>query len=326
MSILDKLPQAGWDELCRTADLLQLALARGWRFAGQELLENLDYALVRMTRELEVFRQGLPTILNRQTCSAPSDILADLNVLSEEFDEFTLDPQQAKISVRTPPIEMEDVSLGRFEIELAWEQIGRGRAYRVIAVDPNPPDGDDSVTHPHVRDQDLCEGEGAVPIKGALAQGRLLDFFTLVRQILESYNPNSAHVALDKWNGVNCHDCGWRMPSDEYGTCQRCEVALCGECSSSCEGCDQSSCSSCLSACASCDGSYCRDCLSRQPGSSRLLCESCLESQKEDESDESMDSTSADGPPADGEEIKASAAGQAAEADALCLCEADLSP
>jgi hypothetical protein len=77
-------------------------------------------------------------------------------------------------------------------------------------------------THPHVREKLLCEGDGAASIRRALAEGRLLDFFTLVRQVLETYNPGSAYVELSRWNGVTCKDCGYIMPGDGYGTCDLC--------------------------------------------------------------------------------------------------------
>jgi hypothetical protein len=64
------------------------------------------------------------------------------------------------------------------------------------------------VTHPHVCNGQLCEGDGAAPIKAALGSGRLLDFFVLVGQILETYNDASAHVTLDNWEGRSCNDCG----------------------------------------------------------------------------------------------------------------------
>ena len=76
--------------------------------------------------------------------------------------------------MRTGPIELEEIYLGSFRIELHWDQIDRQRAYEVIATDPNPPDGDDRVTHPHVRDQVLCEGEGATSIKAALSHRRTI--------------------------------------------------------------------------------------------------------------------------------------------------------
>jgi hypothetical protein len=55
------------------------------------------------------------------------------------------------------------------------------------------------VTHPHVLDDHLCEGEGRQAIHAALTAGRLVDFFHLVKGILETYNEDSPYEALSDW-------------------------------------------------------------------------------------------------------------------------------
>jgi hypothetical protein len=150
------------------------------------------------------------------------------------------------------------------------DAVGQSRAYRVIAVRPCPAAGNDEVTHPHVRDETLCEGDGSVPIRAALSQGRLLDFFILVNQILQTYNPDSAHVLLDRWDGISCRDCGWRMPRDEHGLCDRCEEPLCSDCSTHCQGCDRFICSGCVSECSDCGEHLCAQCLVTPANLTRL--------------------------------------------------------
>ena len=39
-------------------------------------------------------------------------------------------------------------------------------------LDANPADANHSVTHPHVQDEAVCEGEGRQPVRRALEQGR----------------------------------------------------------------------------------------------------------------------------------------------------------
>ncbi len=41
----------------------------------------------------------------------------------------------------------------------------------------------------------------------ALTEGRLLDFFMIVRQVLQTYSPDSPYVSLDDWYGRQCSDC-----------------------------------------------------------------------------------------------------------------------
>ena len=103
---IDELPQAAWEELRRNVSQLQRAIARGWRVAGQSLLNDLDYGLQRMARELDSYRQELPPPYKSPVSFTPSEILADLGALEDEFDDVSLDLQARTISVRTGPIEL----------------------------------------------------------------------------------------------------------------------------------------------------------------------------------------------------------------------------
>ena len=57
----------------------------------------------------------------------------------------------------------------------------------MIALDPSPAASNSETTHPHVQTNQLCEGDGRSAIRHAMREGRLLDFFVLVRQILQTY-------------------------------------------------------------------------------------------------------------------------------------------
>ena len=63
----------------------------------------------------------------------------------------------------------------------------------MIALDPHPAALNDAVTHPHVSDERLCTGDAGAAIQAALAAGRVFDFFTLVRSVLVTYNPESPY-------------------------------------------------------------------------------------------------------------------------------------
>jgi len=265
-------PQEIWREMMTTAERLQQAMSRGWRMAAQRVLEDLHYVSQRLGRELEVFRQRLTQSMQATQASTTGEILAELSALEAEFDDVELDANERTLSLTVGPIELEDIQLGRFRVVLHWERIGRGRAYEIQALEPCPAEDTDDVTHPHVRDGQLCEGEGTAPIKSALAQGRLFDFFTIVKQVLETYNAESAHVMLDRWDGVGCRDCGSRMSRDEHGNCDRCNDPLCSDCSTHCSACDAYTCSGCSGECAECGDYFCCRCLNTDTESSRLLC------------------------------------------------------
>ena len=100
-----------------------------------------------------------------------------------------------------------DLYFGPFEIRLDWRQLGSATPYRVVALDPHPAAKDTDVTHPHVQEEQLCEGEGRSAVRAALAEGRLYDFFLLVSQLLHTYGRGSAYVELDNWDGIPCDDC-----------------------------------------------------------------------------------------------------------------------
>jgi len=207
-------------------------------------------------------------------------IYEDLRALAGEFPEIQLDLRERQLSAITDPISLEDVELGRFEIRLCWSRLLSGQTYEVHALEANRAAVNDSVTHPHVQGDSLCEGEGKVAIRGALQEGRLLDFFLLVRQTLQTYNPRSAYVPLSDWVGVTCSDCGTSAGEDECCTCGRCGCDLCDDCSRSCGSCGGFSCSGCDSFCRGCDVEYCSGCISSCNGCGESYCPDCLTSRQ----------------------------------------------
>jgi len=131
-----------------------------------------------------------------------ADIYRDLLGLREEFDQVQSDFEAEELCVTTAPVVLEDFNLGPFEIRLNWSHFDRGPAYRVVALEPYPARTNDSVTHPHVSDEVVCEGDGREAIQAALQQGRIGDFFLLVSQLLHTYAP-----ARPTWNWT----IGWAL-------------------------------------------------------------------------------------------------------------------
>lgn len=318
-SRLLELPDRVWQQCSKTVQRLRFAQMRGWHAAVQSLGDDLHYTAGCLLRELQLFRDSLPQRRIAKSVASAGEMAADLAALEQEFDEVALDFQERTVSVLTAPIILEHVHLGPFRIVLTWEQIGRGCAYKLIAEEPNTAQGIDDVTHPHVRDQSLCEGEGKAAIRAALGSGRLLDFFMLVRQILETYNPASAHVTLSQWEGHTCKDCGSSQSRDDSLTCERCDDDVCSDCASSCNRCGRYACNECTAICAECDNSFCSACITAEAGS-RLLCGQCLAAQQErenHEADEVRQETPAEKPTVAAEPA-------AAAADALRVGEAPL--
>lgn len=313
------LPEFAWAESRKAIGLLRLAGQRRWQAAIDGLRDQLAYSLRDLRGELERLEREVTRPRHEPQVQSPHEIYDDLVTLERDFEGLRIDLKGQLLSVETDSIMLEEVDFGRFQIELDWSDVGQARSYEVKALDPYPAQADSEVVHPHVRENSLCEGEGQGPIRRALEQGRLLDFFLLVRQILETYNPGSAYESIDKWeSGLSCGDCGHRMSGDDSSGCGRCGRDLCDECVSSCGDCGDYYCPGCLSECNSCAELFCNGCLKSCEVCDKKLCGGCLTDdlcsecleQREEEQD-------AEEPEADGAVVEAAPAA----VHALCLGE-----
>jgi hypothetical protein len=150
------------------------------------------------------------------------------------------------------------------------------RCYEVIALEPNPAAESRDISHPHVRNQLLCEGDGQEAIRRALFSGRLSDFFQIVTQILNTYNGGSAYASLSEWEGTACEDCGRFVSEDDRSFCERCDRGLCLDCLECCGGCEARLCSCCTEQCESCDARLCRSCRRSCDQCGSVHCVNCL--------------------------------------------------
>jgi hypothetical protein len=274
-----QVPEPRLDELWRAmkscqawANKWSMAKRRGWHLAATDIQRNLAYALddcaVRLTMMSELFRRPeppTPTI---------KDVQQEYLALRFDFDDVTWDRRNQRLSVTTQPIVLERVPLGRFEIRLDLRQLGDYTPYRVIALDPNPAASNSRVTHPHVYDQQLCEGEAKHAIKRTLQESRFTDFFQLVSQTLQTYNESSPHVRLSQWGGESCEECG-QYCSDDW-RCPSCDRTICDSCTANCIKCLLSKCFDCMHACSLCDRMVCSDCLQSCAKCRRRCCPECF--------------------------------------------------
>lgn len=307
---LPPLPQATWQNVCQLCQRFEHVSQRGWHTAAKTLQYDVFYSVGRLQRELEDLQSQSFLDHTPDLVASPRDIMGDLLALRDEFDEFQIDFEEGTLTAVTDPIIFDRHDLGSFQIVLHWAQIGKSRPYFTVPSDPYRPEGDADVSHPHVREDVLCEGEGAASIRAALRSGRLLDFFTLVRQILETYNADSAYVTLDRWSGVACRDCAFRMSTEDHGTCERCDAPLCEDCMSHCLGCDQYVCSGCRSDCSACGDSCCHGCLEFSPHDQGRYCPTCLKERQHSPPGDDLDEA-IDNPAPEGQEGPAAAAADA---------------
>jgi hypothetical protein len=271
-----ELPEEDWNYSERLLRQLDVCHERDWRHAAALLEDRLRRGLERCCERFqEITRQvsehGSPLFVQRTR-----DIVDDLVSLADEFEGVSVDGENRSVSVTTESIVVEEINLGPFEIRLHWDRIGDRRSYRVIALNPNPAGESSDTTHPHVKGEQLCEGDGRQAIDNALRGGRLLDFFHLVGRILETYNAGSAYVALSEWNGSPCSDCGDVVSEEERYTCDRCGDSLCHNCLCSCVRCEAFCCHACTNYCRRCEESICSGCQETCRHCARSLCRSCI--------------------------------------------------
>ena len=186
------------------------------------------------------------------------------------------DTRLREIRVTTEPIVLEGIYLGPFQIYLDVGRLGHSSPYRVVALDPQPAACNESVTHPHVQDETLCEGEGRTAIGAALDSGRIGDFFLIVSQLLATYAQGDAYVEMRDWEGRPCCECGSLAHEEDRFDCDQCGDVLCGDRTVMCLDCDAPFCSHCLQSCAVCQDSFCISCLSRCAVCSQRACSSCI--------------------------------------------------
>ncbi len=273
---LPALPEATWRQCQKLFRQLHRARAFNWQFAAARVQRNLHSRLQELRQELYTIEMQLAP----QYCSPQAsvrDIYIDLAALEEEFGEVEHDHMAKTISVTTEPIELEEIYLGPFRIQLDWSDLtDHPHNYQVIAVDPQPAASNDGVTHPHVQDESVCEGDGRQPIKHALRDGRLFDFFTLVANLLRTYNSGSPYVSLSDWHGVTCSDCDALAGDGNRYICDRCDVDVCGDCITTCPDCDCIYCAGCTSRCAQCEEQHCLGCLTPCHSCDSDCCRECL--------------------------------------------------
>jgi len=256
---------------------LRTSVVRQWTTAEARSRQRLRDAIRQLSHELT----WLETTLNATPPPTPRPALRllydELRSLDDEFMAVSFDAKSDEIAVRTERIVLDEVDFGPFEIRLGPRFLTEHRAYRVIALEPYPSASNDSVTHPHVQSESLCEGEGKHTIGRALADGRFGDFFVTVRQILRTYNEDSAYVSLEAWSGSPCVECGETILSDEEASCRECGVGMCDSCARSCSRCEALLCGDCTGSCDECDHHCCDHCLSTCPTCHRCLCNSCFD-------------------------------------------------
>jgi len=280
------LPETMWQECVALDRQIRRANSRGLSLAAKRRRREMLSGIRQLINDLRAVEQAILPLPMTQHPSSIRDIYADLSALQNEFDDVAIDGKEKTLSAVTEPITLREIELGPFEIRLAWDDSTADHLfdYTVIALEPNGPFSSDTITHPHVQDDLVCEGDARLPISRALEEGRLLDFFLIVRNLLRTCNDGSPYVRLEDWHGVECPDCGQSVHEDERWTCEQCETAVCGECYFTCPCCQDIFCGECVTQCKACGDSYCDNCI---PKNER--CPDCDEENSEEKTNDNAD-------------------------------------
>lgn len=285
-------PQWSTDDLRnglqRLADDLELARglvrridrcgARGWHLAQRRLLAQLEPKLAELMQDVGVARDAHAAL--RTAGPALGTIVAELAQAEQEFSGLRYDLDTRVLSVETEPIDLEGVWLGPFQIAINLRDLEPDRPFkslRVIALEPNAAGGSSEVTHPHVSSDLLCPGDGSAALARALQAGRVFDLFQIVESILKTYNPASAYVKLEDWDGERCADCDYPLHEDNSFWCESCQCSYCDDCTSCCAVCDECFCNGCLTQCPHCDRGTCSSCMTTCGQCENPVCNDCLE-------------------------------------------------
>lgn len=248
-----------------------LAAADRCRTSASHLLNDVSYAISKAQQLNETPRKKAPTL---------ALLVEELKQLQDEFGDIEFENKENTLSVITESITLEDVPLGPFRIQLELNKLSRlyqESPYCLIALNPNPAATDEAITHPHVTSEKLCEGDGAAAIRASLEEGRLCDFFTMVKSILTTYNSESPYIALHDWEGSSCYDCGCTTSAEDTYYCYHCVHDYCSDCSTYCRHCEETVCLGCSGQCAYCEEFVCAKCVSGCKECGELVCLSCLE-------------------------------------------------
>jgi len=283
------LPAAAWETLLQLTRRHQRAVERGWRVAAQTLQRDLERRLRWFENDLAALRLSL--VEDEPPVVALRTVYEELSSLADEFAEVEIDLRATTVRVQTTEIVLDDLDLGPFNLVWNWIRLPYATALTVDALEPVRPAARDDVTHPHVMNGQLCEGEATRPLAQALRDGRLCDYFLIVRQTLQTYNSSSAYVALEDWMGSRCRSCDDRVSDDDLTSCESCGDELCQDCSRSCCQCGRTGCSDCLRNCGDCLEDFCGRCWPSRSGRDATVCPNCQASGTETESTEPLEET-----------------------------------
>ena len=169
-----------------------------------------------------------PVIAARTTVDMKISILSNEDFLAN--NKARINRLGNTLFIETERIVISDVDLGPFEIHVSPRDVSGYFTAKAFALDPNPAIGMPSITHPNVRHDNICLGEGERAYKKAIVQGRLCDALMIAASVVREYGWQNPHCSIEKWHGIDCQFCGQRNLPNDTSQCSRCDRQGCAEC------------------------------------------------------------------------------------------------
>ncbi len=191
-------------------------------------------------------------------------VTLDLNLLDTTLtvlqDEFEAAVDEESIQVLIPNVTLTDGDdewyFGDYFIYLNALGYVNSQSYDVTTESSRAQLSGTNYIHPHISNNELCEGDGEHGIQNALMHGDLVTFYLLVQAVVTNYCAEGAYKKLSAWYSSPCN-CG---RTDDTYICDNCNNTMCDSCSSFCTACESMFCADCVYCCDSCSQSYCYNC------------------------------------------------------------------
>jgi hypothetical protein len=169
--------------------------------------------------------------INKQVFDKKS-VLKDMLALSHEFETFSFNKATKILYVTTKDIILNDghdnmINLGPFKI--SYKTDSTPLWVRAKAIEPVKHYTSNNF-HPHVQaNGEICLGEGARALSMAHSRNAVFDVFLILKNLLNTYNPNSPYAKLETWMGRPCAHCGNPMGRNK-NLCHVCGDYVCQDC------------------------------------------------------------------------------------------------
>ena len=207
-------------------------------------------------------RVGIPGI---------KSIVDELNTLISEFGGFSFGDNLA-LNVKIGPFKIQEIDFGEFLAEVSLKKVGifnYDHSLKAFAISPKYPINDNIHTHPHIRNNNICIGNGRSLISKALFENRLFDTYSIINSVLNTYS-DDPFLKIEAWTGISCNDCGEYYTDKDASQCDQCGKIYCPDCVTQCCSSSDYLCYNCKSSsfkCFYCNKRMCCECV--------LICESC---------------------------------------------------